>query len=200
LKIGLNRCKPKPRDIIIFTDADEIVRKEKVDEIIRLIDREKTDLVFGSFLPYCGFLNRLGDTIWNICIATSYENFSKFIKSGENLRDLSDFSKGHAADGFRVLEKIKQKHPKKKWSFGRTLDTGWHFSTLGGYQKVLQKLASQSHVANNTEEARSFELHKSVISSCQYCRIDSTYPQYVIDHEAEFRARGLIDEEQTTFH
>lgn len=32
LKIGLNLCKPHPRDIIIFTDADEIVRKEKAPQ------------------------------------------------------------------------------------------------------------------------------------------------------------------------
>lgn len=199
IKVGLNACHPNKRDIVIFTDADEIIRKEKIDEIVRLIDQEDNDVIFGNFVQYGHFFNRKVKADWDICVATSWENFSKYIKSGEDFRALSGFTKGHAFNAFIVLEKIKKKHPDKKWAFARTLNTGWHFTTIGGYEKILQKLCSQSHIECNTESGRDYNNRKNYVASLELCEIDGSYPQFIIDHQDEFRARGLIDEKITIF-
>jgi beta-1,4-mannosyl-glycoprotein beta-1,4-N-acetylglucosaminyltransferase len=200
IKVGLNACHPRKRDIVIFTDADEIIKKEKIHEIVKLIDQENNDIVFGNFVQYGHFFNRKIKDEWDICIATSWENFSKYIKSGEDFRALSGFSKGHAFNAFIVLEKIKKKYPHKKWAFARTVDTGWHFTTIGGYEKALQKLYSQSHIECNTEANRDFDvLRNQIMNSMELCEIDSSFPKFIVDNQDKFRAKNLIDEKVTVF-
>ncbi len=199
IKVGLSACHPNKRDIVILTDLDEVIRKEKIDEIVRLIDKEGNDVVFVDFVQYSLFFNRKVKDRLGIVVGTSWEVFSKYIRSGQNLRDLSGFTKGHPVNGFIVLEKVKQKHPKKKWAFARTLDTGWHFTSFGGHRAVLQKLDSQAHILNNTESARNYNNQKNYASSLELCEIDNSYPQYVLDHLEELRAKGYIDEAVTIF-
>ncbi|NGX50235.1 MAG: hypothetical protein K1060chlam2_00076 [Chlamydiae bacterium] len=196
---GLKACHPDKRDIVIISDVDEIIRREKIDEITRLIAVEDNDLVFGEFELYTYFLNRKSANYWQICLATSWGNFSKYIRTAQALRDLGGFSKGHAYNGFSVLEKIKRKHPKKKWAFARTNKTGWHFSSVGGLSKVLQKLESCSHVSANTESNRDVERIKKSIDALEYCEINDQFPEYILKNEERFRASGLIDSRVTVF-
>lgn len=63
---------------------------------------------------------------------------------------------------------LKQKSPDevRNSGFERILnDAGWHFSYMGGYEKMLEKIESFSHTELNTEEFKSNLLYK--YKSCQ---------------------------------
>jgi beta-1,4-mannosyl-glycoprotein beta-1,4-N-acetylglucosaminyltransferase len=48
---GLRRCHPNNRDIIIISDVDEIIRSNKIDQIVKLIDKKIMILFQNTFSP-----------------------------------------------------------------------------------------------------------------------------------------------------
>ncbi len=196
---GLNLCKPRKKDIIIITDVDEIVRKEGIDLIVKAIHSENNDIVFGEFDMYQFFLNRHQPQTWNISVATSWGTLSKFLRSCQGFRDLSGFAKGHAHNGFHVLNRVKRKFSNKKWSFANLPRLGWHFSSLGGHRKYLQKLESYAHVSANKEESRNIDHLKKYIESLQCFEISEDFPHYVLENKEELREKRLIDSADTIF-
>lgn len=73
-------------------------------------------------------------------------------------------------------------------SFKKISNGGWHFSYIGGVDKIKQKLSSYSHQENNIEKFRNSEKILYNIQNGldlfgrpyrnEFCLIDSTYPSY----------------------
>jgi beta-1,4-mannosyl-glycoprotein beta-1,4-N-acetylglucosaminyltransferase len=196
---GLKRCHPNKRDIVMITDVDEIIRNDKVGTIVKLIDKRGTDVVFGEFDFYAFFVNRKQPNMWCISIATSWETLSKYIRTPQAMRDLSGFTKGHATNGFEVLEAVKKQHFHKKWAFTRVRNVGWHFTSLGNFKKFLQKLERYPHLDANSECNRNLEKIRNDIAKLEWCEITDQFPQYVVAHQEALELQGLIDQKETTF-
>ncbi len=88
-----------------------------------------------------------------------------------------------------ALRKMRNLSPKKlkRFKIHKALslkDAGWHFNSLGGFDRYLQKLASFSHtectVPKNLQEMRK---HLVDVDTCQ---IDETYPQYITENLDKF--------------
>lgn len=197
---GLKRCKPNKRDIILITDVDEIIRNEKIDQIIKLIDKKHNDVVFGEFECYKFFINRKQSDNLHLSIATSWETLSKYIGSAQSFRNLNGFAKGHAFNGFEVLEAVAKKYPKKRWKFARIQNLGWHFTSLGDFSHYLKKIASYSHVGTNNEHNRRLENIQREVSALQWRQIDTTFPKYVLANRDAPDIEKLIDQKETRFH
>ncbi len=197
---GLKICKPNSRDIVIISDVDEILRNEKIPQLVKMIDKRQNDVVFAEFEFYKFFINRKLPFIWNVSLATSWENLSKYILTPQSFRNLSGFVKGHAFNGFEVLEAAKKHYPKKKWAFARIRDAGWHFTSMGSFEMFLQKIASYSHVNVNNEYNRKIENIKNEISQLQWCEITDQFPKYVAENKERLEACALIDQKNTIYH
>jgi len=197
---GLKTCNPNKRDIVMISDVDEIIKNEKIDQIVKLIDKRGHDVVFGEFACYQHFINRKLPDYLKISIATSWENLSKYIRSAQSFRNLSGFAKGHAFNGFEVLEAVKKHHPSKKWAFARVRDLGWHFTSLGDYSKYLQKIENYSHVGMNTEHNRNLENIKKSIEQLEWCELNDQFPRYILANKENPQIQALIDQKETVFH
>lgn len=197
---GLQRCSPNKRDIVLISDVDEIIRREKMDQIVELIDKKGKDVVFGEFEFYKFFLNRRQPDDWRISIATSWENLSKYIRSPQAFRNLSGFAKGHAFNGFEVLEAVAKKYPDKKWAFGRIRNLGWHFTSLGTFEKYLQKIASYSHLSVNNEQNRNIDNIRNEVKGLKWVEINDQFPKYVFANREKPELQALIDQTETKFH
>jgi hypothetical protein len=56
---GLKRCHPNNRDIIIISDVDEIIRSNKIDRIVKFIDKKIMILSIAtlSFIDFSSIEN-----------------------------------------------------------------------------------------------------------------------------------------------
>ncbi len=102
----------------MISDVDEIIRGSELARIVKLIDKQDRNIVFGDFEFYKFFLNRKVPLEWTISVATSWKNLSKYIRSVQSFRAVCGFAKGHAFNGFYVLESVKKRYCQKLWMKG----------------------------------------------------------------------------------
>nr|BFD66738.1 benzoate transporter [Bdellovibrio sp. HAGR004] len=143
---GLTDCQPD--DLILLSDVDEIPRKEAIEKAKSLpylkVFRQKMFYYYVNCfvydynepIEYCAE----GYMPWHGSIAVHYKDFTNF----EDLR-------------------TSRNQKKTKRSFIE--NGGWHYSWLGGVDRVLQKLDAYSHQEHNTEANRSPERIRELISS-----------------------------------
>ncbi len=76
-------------------------------------------------------------------------------------------------------------------------DCGWHFCSMGGLNRFIQKLDAWSHTPENTPiitpewRTQNF-IDFSVKNSCEIVNIDQSYPQFVVDNLDAFLKLGFI--------
>ena len=123
-----------------------------------------------------------------------YKEFSKPIEddpAGYGLVALpKKFNKGNTAS------RIRLKHFDKILVNG-----GWHFSWLGGAEKIKYKLESFAHQEWNNEEINNLEHIRDCLKnqkwvasedySYEKVEIDNTYPKYLLDNIDKFKAHIL---------
>jgi len=119
---GLKNCQPD--DIIFISDVDEIMRPEKIESIVKqlaTIPANQFKMILLRQTLYRYFFNRLDskDNPWPGTVALYYKDLLK--ASPEYCR------------------RIRQDVPQVMY------DAGWHFTYMGGYQRVVTKLSSFSH-------------------------------------------------------
>ena len=175
-------------DIIMVSDIDEI---PAIKAILQYKENPQGIGFFTlrSFNYYLNLLN-LSKQYW---IKAKIFKYKEFYRPVENTSiDLInrcmpiDYNKTNTANRIRIN------------SFETGLNyLGWHFSWLGGAEKIKLKLESFSHQEWNTEEFTNIKHiedclknQKSVINdNCLYQKveIDSTYPKYLIDNIDKFQ-------------
>ncbi|HPE84648.1 MAG TPA: hypothetical protein PLO43_00510 [Chlamydiales bacterium] len=155
---GLKDC--NKHDIIIVSDADEILKQSKIKELAPNL--EKNQILSCQQKMYLFYLDRPTRYLWNGSMVTTYGQLQR--------------TKPYALRKMRNLKKSKL----KRFSIRKAQslkDMGWHFNSLGGYERYLKKLAAFSHteckVPDSIEEMRK---HLVDVDTCQ---IDESYPQYV---------------------
>jgi len=119
-------------DIILISDVDEIPRKDKVIESIKLILEENHDyIVFVQDLYYFNF-NTLVSNWWCGTIACKYKQLKEF--TAHQIR-LSDQPGTRCA----FINSTRQ------FIYPYLLKGGWHFSYFGGSDSVRYKIQNFSH-------------------------------------------------------
>ena len=113
-----NRCQND--DIIITSDADEIVSSKKMQEI-----RNIKEMTFLELKPSWYYLNLISDPKWIVAKALPFWQ----------LRDMfrGDLSQVRVSGAGPCIQ-----------------NAGWHFSYMGGRDQVIQKLESFAHQEFNT--------------------------------------------------
>ncbi len=84
----------------------------------------------------------------------------------------------------------------KRHSYPTFYNAGWHFSYLGGADRIKQKLAAYSHVENDTDEVKA-NLDKNIQQGkdifgrndhyFEYVPIDDSFPPYLVANQEKFK-------------
>ncbi len=73
---------------------------------------------------------------------------------------------------------------------------GWHFSYLGGAERIKEKLAAYSHAENDTDDIKNnleanIQAGKDIFGRDDhefvFTPIDDTYPQYLVDNQDKYK-------------
>ena len=121
---GLTEC--QDNDIIIISDVDEILRAEIFSEIVRQI------CLFPCSAPYK-------------CV-TCQQIYYKYFFNRYCSKEMPWI--GPVAVSYKDLRTYAGPHYFRKIRFSRPVkieNAGWHFSSMGGHESVIEKLAAFSH-------------------------------------------------------
>lgn len=148
----LDRVRPQD-GLVFFSDLDEIVRPEKLLQAKEMFLKDpSTPVAFN--LHYCLY----------------YMNFAFDVPSrGPVLYNPDTAKEFHARFG-----NIHSKPTAIRWhsnaagfenDFQNVNDAGWHFSALGGVERLKQKIASCAHIEFNVEHINNDEHLKQAIAN-----------------------------------
>jgi beta-1,4-mannosyl-glycoprotein beta-1,4-N-acetylglucosaminyltransferase len=176
IKIALEGC--QPLDIIILSDLDEIPRGSKIAEYKSLW----TEFFWQKQYSY--YLN------FEVGISPVAPGTFSRITRWKNLKN-----EGTTLTALRYKELAD--------SFG-ILDGGWHFSWMGGGEKIADKLEAWAHQEFNKPENLSPKkiehfinsgkehLGREGVGETKIVPIDSTFPKYVQNYQSYLTEIGLI--------
>ncbi|MEN2994009.1 MAG: hypothetical protein ABDH19_01510 [Thermodesulfovibrio sp.] len=188
---GLADCNSD--DIVIISDADEIPNPEKVLEY-----KNFQGLRIFKQVLFCYYLNLKSTVNWYGSIMLSFEDLLNFQEPNllrKITHNLVNINK--PIDRLKLLMKGLIISLKKRRFFKQMLLTpeihivengGWHFSYMGGVDKVIHKLESFAHFELNTELYKNPEYIKSMLlqyknpingSRLERVNIDMTFPKYI---------------------
>ncbi|MER3417492.1 MAG: hypothetical protein C4312_08255 [Thermoflexus sp.] len=193
---GLQDCSPD--DIIIISDADEIPCAETVAACLQ-IDGIK---IFKQRLFYY-WLNCENVTPVNgaryVWLGPVMANFS-FVRSPQRLRDLVIRLSGefHAhSKAKRLIYKLYRHTLSFLGPKVRIIDNGgWHFSYLGGVDRVREKLKAFAHTEYSSLLNDINRISDCVMSGLdlfdrkmkfQFVPIDETFPKHVVKNPDRFK-------------
>jgi hypothetical protein len=155
-------------DIIIIEDLDEIVAAATIPQLIESMDQRPYVTCAQSMYTY--FLNRQGHPGWD-----------------------QSYWLGSIAMRYSDLKRITPQGARDLRSWETAIETGWHFTYMGGIPQVRQKLESFSHAELDNEEYKNPNRIRMDIDSLKLVEIDETFPQFVRDHIPYLQERGLIE-------
>jgi beta-1,4-mannosyl-glycoprotein beta-1,4-N-acetylglucosaminyltransferase len=182
----------KPDDQIIISDIDEIPKAEKVKEF-----SQKAGIKVFEQRYLCYFLNYL-------CI---YYHINppnpKMVVYAQSNQNGIGYWRGTVMLSYQDLTKkiktIKEARVQRSTETPDTLvvkEGGWHFSFLGGLEKIIEKLQAYSHTEFNNDYFRNKERIRRLIEKgediyengnrYQAVAIDETFPAYLSKNQAQF--------------
>jgi beta-1,4-mannosyl-glycoprotein beta-1,4-N-acetylglucosaminyltransferase len=186
-KRGLNLC--RPGDIVLFSDVDEIPRAAKfVSIILHLTLRPKHTLFLVQQLYYY-FLNGRVHSNESNWVGTAICRYATFGELWDY--DCSVFREWTAA---RMPYSVSPPLTHR----GEHLLTGggWHFSYLGGAERIVEKIVNFEETTLDRSEFKDIESVRKKIDEGQdlfergghieYCPIDRSYPSCIRKHPAKY--------------
>lgn len=196
---ALRDCRPD--DVILMSDADEIPRSTAVAETIREMKYDNSAL---AGMVHGAWKTMLATTVLHRAVRKSHPFVRVFqqqmhfyflncvcastpVWPGTRLTHFRDFTTANEIryTGYRAVA-----------------NAGWHFSYLGGVERIRQKIASYAHQELNRPEftdpqriAEHLRTGQSIFDGAQQLRfvpLDESYPRYLREHPERFA--GLIQE------
>jgi len=172
VKQALTDCAPE--DIIIYSDVDEIPRAD-------LISKHK---------------NIPGVKVFQQRI---YHYFLNCLEVEKNNAEMPKWWYGPVMidfKGFKSVKKLRVLREVHKYRGNIIIpDGGWHFTSLGGVEKIIHKIESFGHseynnlAFKNAEKIRGqIESGRSVFGQDIYCsfkKVDESFPTYIQQHQKE---------------
>lgn len=177
---GLTGCKPE--DVIIVSDIDEIPFPDKI-----LACKDKAGIkVFQQYQSYY-FLNnvcrRIHDYGGKAIAQVNKNNFGFW--NGSVMLFFKDFENAV----------ITRRHRDEQGTHITVIEqAGWHFSYMGGIDKIIQKLGSWSHPEYNTPENKNPERIEYIIRNGKslFCE-DEQYELVSLAHSSLPFPKYLIE-------
>ena len=179
---GLTHC--EDHDIIMISDCDEIIRASAIPEIVENVrlgkkKANKHKRVMCEQVFYRFYLNQHDlTTPWVGTVATTYKYAKK--TTPEELRN------------GRWIHYL----PDPEYHYPIIRNAGWHFSSMGGLGRFVQKIESYSHVDADVPENKKPEAIENYLKQhCKLVAVDASFPSYLQNNVELFRRKGLVDSE-----
>ena len=190
---ALRDCRPD--DVIMMSDADEIARASTVAQAAREL---KFDASALSNAVHAAWKSRLATKMFHRFVRKHHPFVRVFeqrmhyyflnclcvtnpLWQGTRMLHYRDFTK---ADEIRYTGHIL------------VPNGGWHFSFLGGIERIQQKVQAYAHTEFNTPELTSIEhLQKAIEDGrpffsdklkFEFVELDDSYPRYIREHPGKF--------------
>lgn len=167
---GLTTCVAK--DLILISDVDEIIRP----------------LVFDEFNTKLSSIPANSQYKMVLCKMPMYRYFF-------NCYDAKDSPwPGSIGIYFSDLQKTTPEICRTTRTNSPYIinDAGWHLTYMGGYERVLQKLASFSHAEYDTPYHRDLKTIEQKIAAMVVVQIDETFPQLIYDNQEYYKKNNFI--------
>jgi beta-1,4-mannosyl-glycoprotein beta-1,4-N-acetylglucosaminyltransferase len=172
---ALHRC--NDNDVILVSDLDEILSHQAIPQIVEALNHHSIVACHLAFFSH--FLNSKERSNGGARpFAMRYSRLKN--KSIDDLRK-------------RYIFNIPSPPPNPPYIVE---DAGWHFSWMGGLDRLVQKLDAWSHTPENTPtitpEWRTQTFIDGCVANSDIIEIDQSYPQFVLEHFDELREAGFI--------
>lgn len=184
---GLSEC--SNNDIVMISDVDEIPHPHAISRALNL----KGIRIFVQNMYYY-YLNCINITQKNWC-GTVMLNYSEINKPLQAYRDLRRDLSGqyfHLNPAKRLIWRLFLLPRNLLQGISFISDGGWHFSYLGGIERIIQKIESFAHTEYNKNQYKDCEYLKQCITNgkdifgrgfCyKFVPIDSSFPEYIINN------------------
>lgn len=165
---GLTNC--LDTDIVIIEDLDEIISAAKLPEFIEPILTHRLPYVTCKHSIYTYYLNRLGH-------------------AGGSVLDML----GSIVTSYGEVKRLSPQGIRNLMSIENSIAAGWHFTYMGGADRVRKKLESFSHSELDNEAYKHYERIRQDVEALRVVPIDESYPQFVRDNIPYFKELGFID-------
>jgi len=178
---GLTQCQAD--DVIIFSDLDEIPKADKILEY-----KNKPGIKVFQQLLSNFFLN---------CIAVHAPNESSLVEKNGLV-----YWKGSVMLDFKDFINAQETRKKRGLTGNKIIqieEGGWHFSFLGGWEKVLSKLQAWAHTKEKKyfpEELKDPVILEKMINDgvdlfgrdyrFEFLEIDDRFPSFLSSHFDQF--------------
>jgi beta-1,4-mannosyl-glycoprotein beta-1,4-N-acetylglucosaminyltransferase len=135
----------QPNDLIILSDVDEVIKADILKKVVKNSIYDNSIVMF--IMPIFNFyLNLLEHNNWDICPKMIE---MKNLKGFQKLRMIKFFNnkKSDPVGINHIKSRIRNFHRTGMYQKIKILrDSGWHFSSAGGYDNYVNKLQSYSHL------------------------------------------------------
>jgi len=186
----------KPGDTILVSDVDEIPKPEKIKALIG--KRGIKVFVQETHYYFLNCVNAGNESRYKWC-GTIMANYSSKI-SPQLLRYISIQFLGVYSDRLIVRLYSRLKILQWKLKLGQNIytvdDGGWHFSFLGGVEKIIKKLEAFAHSEYNTAEYKDPKKIEQALDEgkdlfgrdfkYKFVPIDNSFPAYIVANKDKY--------------
>lgn len=189
IKEGLKQAQPK--DIILISDVDEIPNPQSIKKYQNLKGIKALDMHMFYF-----YLNNISKFhIWSKGTRMLfYKDFLSILDNDKIFYDIilqEDLNKATTPNKIRLYEGKKIRH---------FYPCGWHFSYIGGIERIVKKIESFSHQEWREKNPDSLEESKRMLQdkknfgyeltpikiASKYCLGGGVLPEYLIQNQEKY--------------
>lgn len=183
---GIKNCNDD--DIIMISDLDEIPKPEVILKVKDEPGLKALDMDFYYYFVNC---KNIKTPIWNC--GTKILTYSDFKHILDDINDNYSINSPQELDKGTTANKIRMYSDCKHIPGGR-----WHFSYLGGFERIKTKLLTGSHQEFNQSEYTDIDAIKRRVLSgkdlfdrknyqFEFCYLDEKYPKYLLNNRDKFQ-------------
>jgi beta-1,4-mannosyl-glycoprotein beta-1,4-N-acetylglucosaminyltransferase len=190
---GLKNC--VANDTIIISDLDEIINPSRLKQVIG-----KNSISIFELRNYAYFINcesKAEEKWWAGPVVISYKNFVRPQRLRKVSNKMNSNNMAVVKNRFRRIAKSIVE-PLYRHEINLIKDSGWHFSYLGGAEKIIEKLEAYSHTEYNTPQYKNRDSIIRLIETgmdifgrgmkYEFVELGDSFPQYLRDHRARYRS------------
>lgn len=165
---GLEEC--EDHDIVLISDIDEILRQKTIGYIRAILKSKPEETILCRLNLYRYFFNRFESDSWPGTLALLYR----------------ELKKTHSPELHRNATRNGTNYEIE--------NAGWHFCSIGGLERVIEKYQAYAEVKMNTAKNRDPEVFQAQVSRLQWVPIDQTFPESVYENQAKWQSLGFIED------
>ena len=197
---GLRNCDPS--DAILISDVDEIpdpirIREVMDDKGIKIF-RQRMFYYFLNCVNAGGAEGYMAECEWTGTIMTRFGDIGGDVGKLRELAMTTPAVRHRGFLGWLYWKYWMFRNSMAKGQAIRLIDNGgWHFSFLGGVERIIEKLEAFSHVEYNKKEFKDPSKIKEAINRGEdilgrgfryrFIPLDSTFPEYLLNNMEKYR-------------